>query len=133
MMQNIEYDVFYFTKTHEWVRFTKDGSAFVGVTEYLTEKKKTASFINLCDEGEYLNTGDTAGDIEYSKGIADIYAPVSGTVERVNDKLLCDPSALNFDPYGSWLIELSEPMLRRRLLTEKEYREFIDCEEQFDD
>ena len=133
MMQNIEYDVFYFTKTHEWVRFTKDGSAFVGVTEYLTEKKKTASFINLCDEGEYLNAGDTAGDIEYSKGIADIYAPVSGTVERVNDKLLCDPSALNFDPYGSWLIELSEPLLRRRLLTEKEYRDYIDSEEQFDD
>ncbi len=132
-MQNIEYDVFYFTKTHEWIRFTKDGSAYIGVTEYLTEKKKTASFINLCDEGEYLNAGDTAGDIEYSKGIADIYAPVSGTVERVNEKLLYNPTALNYDPYGSWLIELSEPMLRRRLLTEKEYREFIDCEEQFDD
>lgn len=132
-MQNIQFDVFYFTKTHEWVRFTDSGTAFVGVTEYLTEKKKTASFINLCDEGEYLNTGDTAGDIEYSKGIADVYAPVSGTVEKVNDKLLEDPTALNFDPYGSWLFEVSEPMVKRRLLTEKEYREYIDREEQFDD
>ncbi|MBQ3150057.1 MAG: glycine cleavage system protein H [Clostridia bacterium] len=132
-MQNIENNIFYFTKTHEWVRFTDNGTAFVGVTEYLTEKKKTASFINLCDEGDYLNAGDTAGDIEYSKGIADIYSPVSGTVERVNDDVLNHPEKIGFDPYGSWLIELSEPMIRRRLLTEKEYKEYIDCEEQFDD
>ena len=132
-MQNIERNVFYFTKTHEWVRFSENGTAFVGVTEYLTENKKTASFINLCDEGEYLEAGDTAGDIEYSKGISDIYSPVSGRVERVNDDLLQHPETLNFDPFGSWLFELSEPSVKRQLLTETEYKEFIDFEEQFDD
>lgn len=128
-MQKTEYDVFYFTRTHEWVRFTKEDTAFVGVTQYLTENKKSASFINLCDEGEYLNTGDCAGDIEYSKGIADIYSPVSGTVERVNDAVLEKPDLLNTDPFGSWLFELSEPVIRRPLLTEKEYKDFIDREE----
>lgn len=118
----------FYSKSHEWIEFTSMGTALIGVTSYLVEKQKNPSFINLCDEGDYLIAGDNAGDIEFLKGVFDVLSPVSGVVKRVNDDLLLHPKRLKENPW-EWLFELEEVQRPKALLTESEYEEFIRTKE----
>lgn len=115
----------FFTKTHEWVAFTSTDTALVGVTDYLVRKQKNPSCINLCDEGDYLNAGDNAGDIEFLKGVFDIHAPVAGVVKSVNDPLLLHPEMLK-EP-GTWILELEQVQSTKKLLTGQEYQSFLEA------
>ncbi|HRT82437.1 MAG TPA: glycine cleavage system protein GcvH, partial [Oscillospiraceae bacterium] len=91
-----------YAKTHEWVRFTADGRAFIGITDHAQEALGDVAFINLCDEDEVLSAGDVIGDIESIKAVTDIYTPVSGKVVAVNEELLNSPELINTEPYGAW-------------------------------
>lgn len=114
----------YYTKTHEWVRFPSADTAQVGVTEYRIRTQKDPSCINLCDEGDYLNAGDAAGDIEFLKGVFDVHAPVSGEVCAVNDEVLRAPQMLKDEPF-TWLFTLTDIAKPRRLLTEAQYEAYL--------
>ena len=113
-----------YTKTHEWVCFDEDGTAFVGVSAQLTESQKKPSCINLCDEGDVLRAGDNAGDVEFLKGVTEIHAPVSGVVESVNDALLLSPETLESAPL-TWLFSMRQTTRTRPLLTEEEYLQYL--------
>ena len=97
-----------YTASHEWVDFMPDGTARVGISDFVPQKRGKISFLNLCDEGEYYQSGEVIGDAEAFKGVWDISAPISGTVLRINDDLLDDPQSINSDPYGSWLAEFGD-------------------------
>lgn len=114
----------FYTKTHEWLSFTPANTALVGVTAYLVKSQKNPSCINLCDEGDFLNAGDNAGDIEFLKGVFDIHAPVSGVVVRVNDSLLLHPETLKEEP-ETWILELEDVKRSKPLLTSAEYEAFL--------
>lgn len=114
----------YYTKTHEWVCFSEDGTALVGVSEQLVRSQKKPACINLCDEGDALRTGDNAGDIEFLKGVTDIHAPVGGVVEAVNDELLQSPGMLEQAPL-TWLFSMRQTVRSRTLLTEAEYIQYL--------
>ncbi|MGN0635294.1 MAG: glycine cleavage system protein H [Acutalibacteraceae bacterium] len=114
----------YYTKTHEWVRFPSPDTAVVGVTAYWIQKQKDPSCINLCDEGDYLNAGDVAGDIEFLKGVFDIHAPVSGEVSCVHDDLFLSPQTLKTEPF-TWLFQLTEIERPRKLLTQAQYEAYL--------
>ena len=114
----------YYTKTHEWVCFSEDGTALVGVSEQLVRSQKKPACINLCDEGDVLRTGDNAGDIEFLKGVTDIHAPVGGVVEAVNDELLLSPGMLEQAPL-TWLFSMRQTVRSRALLTEAEYIQYL--------
>lgn len=114
----------YYTKTHEWVCFSEDGTALVGVSEQLVRSQKKPACINLCDEGDVLRTGDNAGDIEFLKGVTDIHAPVGGVVEAVNDELLLSPGMLEQAPL-TWLFSMRQTVRSRTLLTEAEYIQYL--------
>ena len=86
-----------YTASHEWVELAPDGTARVGISDFVPQKRGKISFVNLCDEGEYYCAGEVIGDAEAFKGVWDISAPISGTVLRVNDSLLDDPQSLNFE------------------------------------
>lgn len=114
----------FYTKTHEWVSFSADGTAFVGVSEQLVRSQKKPSCINLCDEGDVLRAGDNAGDVEFLKGVVDVHAPVSGVVEAVNDALLLLPETLEREPL-TWLFTMRQVQKTRPLLTEEQYLQYL--------
>ncbi|NLX94170.1 MAG: glycine cleavage system protein GcvH [Clostridiales bacterium] len=115
----------FFSKTHEWVRYEQDGTAFIGLTDHAQEALGDVAFINLCDEGESFEFGDVIGDIESIKAVTDVYTPVSGTVTHVNDELLDAPEKINSDPYGSWLVEFEGVARNEELLDAEGYEKFL--------
>lgn len=125
---NVQANLFY-KESHEWVEFLEDGRARVGISDHAQEAMGDVAFINLCDDGEVLQAGDVLGDIESIKAVSDIYCPVDGTVESVNEALLEAPEGLNADPYGSWLITLCDVTKNDDLMDAAQYEAFLASQE----
>jgi glycine cleavage system H protein len=95
-----------YTKEHEWVRSQGD-TARVGVTDYAQEALGDIVFVTLPDVGEQVTAGRPCGEIESTKSVSDVYAPVSGSVVARNEALDTAPELINSDPYGEgWMIEI---------------------------
>lgn len=114
-MVNIPTDLRY-TKDHEWVRVT--GSVVrVGITDYAQDALGDVVFVQLPDVGSLLSAQQGLGEIESTKSVSDVYAPVSGTVVAVNSALVNQPELLNSDPYGEgWICEIESTQLDEGLL-----------------
>lgn len=106
-MTNQEYpDDLGYTAEHEWVRLT-DGTARVGITGYAQDALGDVVFVTLPDVGATVTAGQTCGEVESTKSVSDLYAPVSGTVTTRNDALDGSPELVNSDPYGEgWMFEV---------------------------
>lgn len=106
-MTNQEYpeDLGY-TAEHEWVRVT-DGVARVGITGYAQDALGDVVFVTLPELGAEVTAGETCGEVESTKSVSDLYAPVSGTVTGRNDALDSSPELVNSEPYGEgWMFEV---------------------------
>ncbi|HET9901330.1 MAG TPA: glycine cleavage system protein GcvH, partial [Actinomycetes bacterium] len=96
----------HYTPEHEWVR-DGDDAVRVGITAYAQEALGDIVFISLPAVGTDVSAGDALGEVESTKSVNDVYAPVSGTVTAVNSSLDDQPDLVNSDPYGEgWLIEI---------------------------
>jgi glycine cleavage system H protein len=96
-----------YTTEHEWVRGGNETTVRVGVTEYAAEQLGDIVFVTLPSVGESVSAGDVCGELESTKSVSDIYAPVSGVVSAVNSVLETGPEIINAEPYGDgWLFEL---------------------------
>ena len=97
-----------FTAEHEWVRRLDDGSRVrVGITDFAQDALGDVVFVDLPDVGDEIGSGDSVGELESTKSVSDMYAPVAGTVAAVNDALVDNPALVNEDPYGDgWLIDV---------------------------
>lgn len=106
-MTNQEYpDDLGYTAEHEWVRVT-DSTARVGITGYAQDALGDVVFVTLPDVGAAVTAGETCGEVESTKSVSDLYAPVSGTVTARNDALDGSPELVNSDPYGEgWMFEV---------------------------
>jgi len=95
-----------YTKDHEWVRREGD-SVRVGVTDYAQDALGDIVFVTLPDAGAQVTAGQTCGEIESTKSVSDLYAPVTGTVVERNDALDAAPELVNSDPYGDgWMMTI---------------------------
>jgi glycine cleavage system H protein len=97
-----------YTAEHEWVRIT-DGSRTVrvGITDYAQEALGDVVYVSLPEVGAKVAAGSACGEVESTKSVSDLYAPVSGTVTARNDALDDQPELINSDPYGAgWIIEI---------------------------
>jgi glycine cleavage system H protein len=95
-----------YTSEHEWVRIDGD-VATVGITDYAQEQLGDVVFVELPEEGEELEKGDTFGVVESTKSVSDLYVPLSGVVTESNDPLLDSPEIVNEDAYGEgWMIRI---------------------------
>lgn len=96
-----------YTKDHEWAKF--DGAvATVGVTDHAQRELGDIVFVELPKVGAVVNAGQSFGTIEAVKTVAELYAPVSGTIAEVNTALSADAGVINHDPYGSgWIIKVT--------------------------
>jgi glycine cleavage system H protein len=97
----------HYTAEHEWVRRSADDTVQVGITDFAQSALGDVVFVQLPDVGTELSAGDPFGEVESTKSVSDLYAPVTGKVSAVNGDLEGSPQLLNSDPYGEgWLLEL---------------------------
>ncbi|WP_017539973.1 MULTISPECIES: glycine cleavage system protein GcvH [Nocardiopsis] len=117
-----------YTEEHEWVSIS-DGVATVGITTYAAEALGEIVFVEPPEAGATVAAGDTCGEIESTKSVSDVYAPVSGEVVDVNSAAVEDPEIIGTDPYGQgWLfkVELSEEP--KDLLSPEKYTQLTEGE-----
>ncbi len=95
-----------YTTDHEWVR-TEGDTLRVGVTDYAQDALGDIVFVTLPESGSQVKAGDTCGEVESTKSVSDLYAPVSGTVVERNEALDTSPELVNSDPYGDgWMLTI---------------------------
>ncbi|KLL11081.1 MULTISPECIES: glycine cleavage system protein GcvH [Protofrankia] len=96
-----------YTREHEWVR-ANEATVRVGITSYAQEALGDIVFVTLPAVGERVEAGQPFGEVESTKSVSDVYAPVSGEVIARNEVLDSTPELVNSDPYGEgWLVELA--------------------------
>ena len=95
-----------YTAEHEWVSLDGD-VATVGITDFAADKLGDVVFVELPGAGSSVTAGDVCGEIESTKSVGELYAPLTGEVVEVNDEVVGDPSLVNSAPYGEgWLVKL---------------------------
>ena len=105
-MSEIPADLYY-TEEHEWVRRTGDDTVRVGITDYAQSALGDVVFVQLPDVGADVTAGESFGEVESTKSVSDLYAPVTAKVVAVNGDLEANPQLVNSDPYGEgWLVDL---------------------------
>ena len=105
-MSEIPADLYY-TEEHEWVQRTGDDTVRVGITDYAQSALGDVVFVQLPDVGAEVTAGESFGEVESTKSVSDLYAPVSAKVVAVNGDLDANPQLVNSDPYGEgWLVDL---------------------------
>ena len=117
-----------FTSDHEWVEIS-DGRARVGITDFAQDALGDVVYVQTPNVGDTVGEGDSFGEVESTKSVSDIYAPLSGTVVAVNEALADQPELINSDPYGAgWLcdIEISDPAQVDQLLDAIGYQAVIE-------
>jgi glycine cleavage system H protein len=113
-----------YTKDHEWIRTDSD-IATVGITPFAQEKLGDLVFVELPAKGATFAMGAAAATVESVKAASDVYAPVSGEIIEVNDRLATEPGLVNSEPTGNgWLfkMKISAPAELERLLDEAAYK-----------
>ncbi len=96
-----------YTSDHEWADAADAGRVRVGITDYAQDALGDVVFVQLPDVGAAVDAGAVLGEVESTKSVSEIYAPVAGTVVAVNEALRDQPEQLNADPYGAgWLCEI---------------------------
>ena len=115
-----------YSSDHEWVR-TDGPSVRVGITDYAQDALGDVVFVELPEVGATVSAGDSIAEVESTKSVSDIYAPVSGTIVEVNTELADTPERLNEDPYGEgWLFVIEPSDDNGDLLDAAAYRSLID-------
>ncbi len=96
-----------YSRDHEWARRTGD-AVRVGITDYAQDALGDVVYVDLPTVGSVFAAGDVIGEVESTKSVSEVYAPVSGTVSAVNEALRATPETLNADPYGDgWLCDIT--------------------------
>ncbi|MCR4855095.1 MAG: glycine cleavage system protein GcvH [Erysipelotrichaceae bacterium] len=111
-----------YTKTHEWVK-EEDGLWVVGLTDYAQDALGDIVFVNLPEVGDEVTAGESFSDVESVKAVSDVFSPVTGVVEEVNEAIVDDPSLVNSDCYGAWLVKVKDVSGTDELLDAKAYEE----------
>jgi len=125
----VEYpDDLRYSKEHEWARTEQDGRVRVGITDFAQEALGDVVYVDLPEPGTQVSAGQAFGEVESTKSVSDVYAPVSGTIVERNGALEEKPELVNQQPYGDgWLvaIEAADPADLEQLLDASGYREHV--------
>jgi glycine cleavage system H protein len=117
-----------YTADHEWAR-VEGNRLRIGITDYAQDALGDVVFVQLPDPGSAVTAGASFSEVESTKSVSDVYAPVTGTIVEVNAELTDAPQRLNDDPYGEgWLcvIEPADPASVGELLDAAAYRKLIE-------
>jgi glycine cleavage system H protein len=120
-----------YTEEHEWVARIGEGSVRIGITDFAQTQLGDVVFVQLPEVGEQVTAGQAVGEVESTKSVSDINAPIAGEVTGRNDALDATPELVNSDPYGEgWMIEikLADPAAVDGLLNADAYRKLAEQE-----
>ncbi|UJH71118.1 glycine cleavage system protein GcvH [Ornithinimicrobium sp. INDO-MA30-4] len=96
-----------YTSDHEWIASKGDGTVRIGITAFAQDALGDVVYVSLPNVGDTVTAGDDAGEVESTKSVSDIYAPLAGEITAVNDQLDGTPELINTDPYGAgWMFEM---------------------------
>lgn len=118
-----------YTENHEWVRMEPDGTVTIGITDYAQDALGDVVFVDLPEVGRAAEAGEVLAEVESTKSVNDVYAPVAGTVASANVLLIDAPETINDDPYGEgWFVKLepSSDVDLDELMDVDAYREFTE-------
>jgi glycine cleavage system H protein len=118
-----------YTAEHEWVRSTDSGTVVFGITDYAQDSLGDIVYVSLPDVGAALAAGQACGEVESTKSVSEIYAPVGGEVVARNEALDAAPELVNSDPYqGGWMVEVrpADPAELDVLLTATDYQTLVE-------
>lgn len=113
-----------YSSDHEWVR-VEGTTATIGITEYAQDALGDVVFVEMPDAGLAVAAGESFSEVESTKSVSDIYAPITGSISEVNAELESQPELLNSDPYGAgWIcrIEINDPSELDGLMDAEAYR-----------
>lgn len=116
-----------YSKDHEWIRIV-GGVARVGITDFAQDALGDVVFVQPPRLGDAVRSGDSVGEVESTKSVSDIYAPVTGTIVSVNTELQDNPALINSDPFGAgWIceIEVGADADLSGLMDENAYRQLV--------
>ncbi|HXH36840.1 MAG TPA: glycine cleavage system protein GcvH [Plantibacter sp.] len=114
-----------YTAEHEWIRVEGE-LAVIGITDYAAEKLGDVVFVDLPAVGATLSASTVVGEIESTKSVGELFAPLDGTVAEANDAVVDDPSLVNSDPFGAgWLVSIRYDALPENLLSWDEYAALV--------
>jgi glycine cleavage system H protein len=118
-----------YTKSHEWVRSDGD-TATIGITDHAQDELGDVVFVELPEEGDTFDAGDSFGTVESVKAVSDLYTPVGGEVVEINEVLNDSPEKINEDPYGEgWIVKLRTSGEPAGLLSAADYEAFLEEED----
>ena len=116
-----------YTEEHEWLKIQEDGQARVGITDYAQNSLSDVVFVELPEVGDQFTKGDVMTVAESVKAASDIYAPISGKIVSINEKLEESPELVNESPYEfGWMVLMEPEGEVNGLLNAASYRELID-------
>ena len=96
-----------YTAEHEWVKADGEAPVRVGITDFAQDALGDIVYVQLPEVGSAVRAGDACGELESTKSVSDLFAPVNGTVTAVNEALADQPDLVNSDPYGEgWLLDI---------------------------
>ncbi len=111
-----------YTDSHEWLLDLGNGTYRIGLSDYAQSSLGDIVFVDLPQVGDTLEEGVSLGDVESVKAVSEIISPVSGKVSAVNDELAAAPESINSDPYGTWLVEVTDVTDTAELLDAEVYK-----------
>ncbi len=94
-----------YSESHEWLKI-EEGIATVGLTDFAQSQLGEVVFVNLPEEGDEVEGGESFSDVESVKAVSEVISPVSGTVIEINEELLDNPGLINEAPYDAWFIKV---------------------------
>ncbi len=114
-----------YSKSHEWLLEQEDGTCVIGITHYAAEEMGGVVYVDLPDEQDDVEVGETFAEAESVKAVSEILSPVSGTITQVNYELEETPALLNDQPYEAWIVKVSDVSAREELLDADQYEAYV--------
>lgn len=118
-----------YSSDHEWIRLEDGNRARVGITDYAQDALGDIVYVDLPTVGSDVTSGQSISEVESTKSVSDIYAPVTGTIVEVNQELNDEPERLNADPYGEgwmFIVEVADESALAELLDAADYGELTE-------
>jgi glycine cleavage system H protein len=117
-----------YSKSHEWIAFSNETTAKIGITSYAQNELGDIVFVNLPETGSTVTAGKQFADVESVKAVADVYSPVTGIVKAVNQELLDHPEKINQDAENAWFAEIEQITGSEEFLDKAAYDAFTASE-----
>ena len=118
-----------YTKTHEWVEIMEENRIRTGLSDFAQNSLGSLVYVNLPEEDDEVTAGEAYADVESVKAVSDVNSPATGMVSLINEEVLDAPELINEDPYGTWLVEISEISEMVELMDADAYEVFCREEE----